>query len=562
MAGNSFNITISATDRATASIKKVNDSISKLTRPFENVQKSMNSVGRELAKNPVVKGLASIEQAAMGVAGSIAKIGAPLAALVGVGSIAGINALVTGWGRMGFELTTTSASIGVSTQALQAWRGAAQLAGVSSEAVTGSLGALGTTLQDAAFGRNAPARDMMRLIGLEMYKTSTGAIDTSRAMLDLSKILTSPAFAGKAQEQGLIARVFGSEASLPMLREGPAAIRAGMKEYERLNPYIDPEKAAAYAKQIFRMGAAFDGMKNTIGSSLIPVMQPLLEQFTNWVQLNQKPIGENLGKWVSKMADYIQTIDFEKVVANIGTIGTAITKVAEGAVFLIDKLDKLGTRESSQYLNTDWVGESLASPGAAMPAGTSTAGGGRGRLEGNWGMHYNDPALNAYANLVEQRNGLPRNMLNGIKNFGEKSDPGAVSPKGARGVMQFMPGTWAQYGKGDPSNPYASIDAAGAYVKDMMKRYSGSVPASLTEYNGGIAQARAVQSGGQPWAAETQHYISRVQSGMATMNSSTDVNVSLQVSGLPSGASVTAKSTDTGKNIPVQTRSPMPSFGG
>ncbi len=131
---------------------------------------------------------------------------------------------------------------------------------------------------------------------------------------------------------------------------------------------------------------------------------------------------------------------------------------------------------------------------------------------------YNSPELNAYADEVNRREGLPPGLLNSVKNAGERSNSNQVSPKGAKGVMQFMPKTWGQYGKGDPTDPHASIDAGGRYFKDLLKRYGGNVDAAITEYNGGMVQARRVQAGGSPTDPETIGYLSRVKKHMGQAN--------------------------------------------
>ena len=131
-------------------------------------------------------------------------------------------------------------------------------------------------------------------------------------------------------------------------------------------------------------------------------------------------------------------------------------------------------------------------------------------------LRYNSPELDEYASFVEQRHGLPPGLIKAIKNSGERSNSNQVSPKGAQGVMQFIPGTWKQYGKdADPTDPVASIDAAGAYFKDLLQRYNGNVDAAVTEYNGGVKQAQAVAGGGNPWVPETVSYLARIRQALA-----------------------------------------------
>lgn len=108
---------------------------------------------------------------------------------------------------------------------------------------------------------------------------------------------------------------------------------------------------------------------------------------------------------------------------------------------------------------------------------------------------------------AEQKYDLPSGILSGLK-LAENSAPNAVSPKGARGPMQFMPATWAKYGMGrDITNGPASFDAAARYMVDLGKEYNGDWNAAQAHYNGGYPAGRAVASGKAPPADETRKYL-------------------------------------------------------
>lgn len=131
-----------------------------------------------------------------------------------------------------------------------------------------------------------------------------------------------------------------------------------------------------------------------------------------------------------------------------------------------------------------------------------------------WGdVKYNDPRLDEFTGVVEERYKLPKGLLIAVKNAGERSNSWQVSSAGAKGVMQFIDSTRKQY-KHDPQNPFASIDAAGRYFADLMERYDGNVKAAITEYNGGRRQALRVMEGGNPTALETIKYLARIKEFM------------------------------------------------
>lgn len=132
-----------------------------------------------------------------------------------------------------------------------------------------------------------------------------------------------------------------------------------------------------------------------------------------------------------------------------------------------------------------------------------------------WGsLRYDDPRLDAFAEEVEDKYNLPPGVLVALKNAGERTNPGKVSPKGAQGIMQFMPGTMElQDGKfrHNPDNPFESILAAGRYMQHTLKyQYQGDVARAVADYNGGPRQATALREGGE-LAEETASYLTRVR---------------------------------------------------
>jgi soluble lytic murein transglycosylase-like protein len=86
-------------------------------------------------------------------------------------------------------------------------------------------------------------------------------------------------------------------------------------------------------------------------------------------------------------------------------------------------------------------------------------------------------------------------------------NPFAVSPAGARGIAQFMPGTASAYGLGDPFDAPAAIDAQAHLMSDLLERF-GSVALALAAYNAGPAPVAAC--GCVPAYPETQSYVARI----------------------------------------------------
>ena len=83
-------------------------------------------------------------------------------------------------------------------------------------------------------------------------------------------------------------------------------------------------------------------------------------------------------------------------------------------------------------------------------------------------------------------------------------DPIAVSPKGARGLGQLMPGTAADLGVADPFDPIANLNGSARYLVEQLDHF-GSAELALAAYNAG--PSAVAKHGGIPPFAETRAYV-------------------------------------------------------
>lgn len=324
-----FNIVITAVDRATRTVRQINDTFERLTRPLVLIRRSVQQLSTELGLDKVAKAMGGVGRSALDVAGRVRSIVAPMAAVIGVGSIAGLLALATSWGTVGMEVSKAGAAIGMSTSTLMSMRGAAKLAGVTSEELTGSLKSVGDTMEDALFGRNQSALMLLNKMRIGIHKTADGSIDAARGFKDIATYISG---IKSAQVQGVIARQFGIEAALPLLRKGAKGIE---ELQQKVADFGGSRNAAAIAAadafgfKMVSLSMATEGVKISIGERLIPVLQPFIEKLITWVTANRDLIATRVTEFVAAFATWIERINFNDVLNGMTSFITGVAGVID-----------------------------------------------------------------------------------------------------------------------------------------------------------------------------------------------------------------------------------------
>jgi soluble lytic murein transglycosylase-like protein len=122
------------------------------------------------------------------------------------------------------------------------------------------------------------------------------------------------------------------------------------------------------------------------------------------------------------------------------------------------------------------------------------------------------PLGTPYARLFETAgaaHGVSPRLLAAVAKQESGFDPTAVSPAGAQGLMQLMPGTADGLGVRDPFDPAQAVDGAARLLRTLIDRFGGTELA-LAAYNAG--PGAVLRYGGIPPYPETQAYVRSVLS--------------------------------------------------
>lgn len=124
------------------------------------------------------------------------------------------------------------------------------------------------------------------------------------------------------------------------------------------------------------------------------------------------------------------------------------------------------------------------------------------------------PGSTPYANLftsAAQKYDVPATLLSAVAKQESGYNPRAVSPAGAQGLMQLMPGTAKGLGVTNSFDPTQAVDGAAKMLRDLTRRF-GSTELALAAYNAG--PGAVLKYNGIPPYPETQRYVRNVMSMM------------------------------------------------
>jgi len=153
-------------------------------------------------------------------------------------------------------------------------------------------------------------------------------------------------------------------------------------------------------------------------------------------------------------------------------------------------------------------------------------------------MSYQD-----YARAAARKAGIDPNVFMAQIQQESGFNPAARSPAGAIGIAQFMPATAAGVHL-DPTDPYASLDAAAAEDAKRLQQYDGDWGKTLASYNAGAGAV--AQYGGIPPYAETQGYVKTILGNAQKAADAAGTTISGAVSG---AQQIAGQAVDAAKQV-------------
>lgn len=391
---------ISAADRASQTIERINTRISRMQAPVRRVQAAFGRFASLSGLSRLNSGIVGVGRSAVGAFQSLGQIVPVLGTLTGAASVAGVYRLASAWAQVGTDLRTTSRTMGMAPQKLQAMQNAAKLAGGSAESMTGALQQLSQERWAAVHNQDPAAAARFRALQISPEDVRTQPIDKLfQIVASRIRDLRNPT----AQAIAATERFGGAAQGLmPIFQQTNKEWKQSLDQAER---YSHMSRSSVDAANSLRrsqaaLGEAIEDFGNSIAEAAAPGVRELTDFITNLIAANRKWIAQDIGDYVRQFVTWLRSGGWDQIKGRIAGVRQSISTVidrlggwktagrdaliAVGALYAMPVLSGLASIATAAVT----IGTSLAAislPVAAAIAAVGALGAAGYELWSHWG---------------------------------------------------------------------------------------------------------------------------------------------------------------------------------
>jgi len=259
------------------------------------------------------------------VKGTLAALGT--AAVAGAAALFGVAKSVADTGD---EIAKTAPTVGLSAKALQEYRYAADLAGVSNTEFTSSMQIFNRTIGQAQNGMGTTAKTLESL-GVKIKNANGTARSNEEIIKDLTFAYQN--LPNDARKAALTQELFG-RAGIKMagfLSQGTEEIENMRREANRLGIVLSDDTLKAseeFGDSLTRFWKVIEGIKFSIGAELIPIITELIDEFRDFILANRQLITMNLKKFIAGLVEFLKIM--RTVLTSVANAFISISKAVGG----------------------------------------------------------------------------------------------------------------------------------------------------------------------------------------------------------------------------------------
>lgn len=322
-----FSLVVGAIDEATAPIRRINQTINALAAAPRAVGSAIGRLASEIGLATVARRGAAVGSSLRFAAGEAGALGLKLGALAGL-SGGGLFGLVKGAADYGEKTLMASQRLNMSTASFQRNSFAAGQSSVATESFADAMRFLSANAVEAATGSEEAAQ-WFRAAGVQIKDAQGKIKGTDVLFLELADAFEK---SDKGAEKIKIAMALLGRSGtdlIPVLNSGSKEIRRLGDEAARLGIVIGDDaikQAEAFGDRLDVLGRVVRTVGFSVGSLLIPVIEPLIIRTTEWVAANRELVAVKVQEYVGQIVDAIPSLvaGAENVAAGLsGVVGIA-----------------------------------------------------------------------------------------------------------------------------------------------------------------------------------------------------------------------------------------------
>mgnify|MGYP001002778974 CR=1 FL=1 len=327
MANAGVKFVISAADRASATLEKINTRIARLQAPVRRVQAAFGRFASLSDLNRLKNGFVGLGREALGAFRYIGQIVPVMGMLTSAASLAGMARLVSAWGQLGTNLRATAGSMGMAPQRLQAMQNAAKLSGSSAEAMTGALKTLSTTRWNALNNMDPQAAAQFSAIGLDLRKFQNEAPDkffnrvahAIRGLRDpVARTVAATTLLGSSAEQ---MQSIWQETDEQWQKD----LETGRKHAYMTKDMAD--RADRYRRSQESLNESVHHFADSVADAASPALVDLNGFLKELIDNNREWIAQDIGRYVQQFSYWFRNGGWDQIKADVHGAGQAITSV-------------------------------------------------------------------------------------------------------------------------------------------------------------------------------------------------------------------------------------------